>query len=82
MSKPISNARQRQLILEYLREHHRLTTLEARNKLGIMSPAPRVFELRKAGENIVTHYEWQTDAAGGQRWAGVYVLMTGGKNER
>ncbi len=47
---------QRQTILDALKQRHGLgiTTLEARQELGIMSPAPRVKELRVRGYHILT----------------------------
>lgn len=45
---------QRYIILEHLEQFGRLTTLGAREKLGIMHPASRVQELRKSGIDIIT----------------------------
>jgi len=47
--------RQRTRLLDYLREHQRVTTLEARTELDIMHPAARIQELREAGNNIITY---------------------------
>lgn len=46
---------QKQRVLEYLQEHHSLTTLEARS-LGVMSIAARIFELKSDGRNVITHW--------------------------
>jgi hypothetical protein len=47
---------QRQVILDALKQRHELgiTTLEARQQLGVMSPAPRILELKAKGHHIVT----------------------------
>jgi len=78
MSKKSTN--QRTKVLNYLREHKRASTLELRRDLGVMSPAPRVQELREMGFNIVTHSRWQRDEQGRPHKQGVYVLF-GGEGE-
>lgn len=70
---------QRIKVLNYLREHKRASTLELRRDLGVMSPAPRVQELREMGFNIVTHYRWQNDEQGRPHRQGVYVLFGEGE---
>ena len=45
---------QRLKILDWLFEHGSITTAEAREHLDIMSPAPRIMELKRAGYLIVT----------------------------
>lgn len=78
MKKPASNAAQRKLILDYMREHNRLSTLQSREVLGVMAPAPRIFELRKQGFEIRTDWEWQVDCTGARHLQGVYTLLGGG----
>jgi hypothetical protein len=69
---------QRLQILEHLR-HDSLTTQQARLELCIMSPAPRVLELRRQGFNIVTEKTVYEDAQGKHSIA-KYVLLAGGEN--
>jgi len=68
----------RKSILKHLIEHVRLTTLQAREELGVMSPAPRVFELRGIGHKIITHRRYDRDITGRNHYQAEYVLMTGG----
>lgn len=68
---------QRQRILAWLRIHHTLTTLQAREELDVLHPAGRVMELRKKGHNIITHWTVEDTAKGAHRVAR-YVLLAGG----
>lgn len=68
----------RRAILKYLIEYVRLTTLQAREELGVMSPAPRVLELRRMGYNIVTKRRYERDITGRNHYQAEYVLMAGG----
>lgn len=70
------NQRQRREILEYLQQGNKLTTLYAREVMGIMHPGGRVLELRKDGYNIVTHRRPGADVAGSKHSVAEYVLMT------
>jgi len=72
-----SRADQRTRILKWLQAHKRITTLEARNTLGIMHPASRIQELKKAGHDIVTYWQWDTDATGKRHKQGLYILLGG-----
>ena len=72
-----SRAQQSTRILKWLQVHKRITTLEARNILGIMHPASRIQELRNAGHDIVTYLQWDTDATGKKHKQGLYVLQGG-----
>lgn len=67
-------AAQRQQILEHLLTYETLTTIEARN-MGIMSPAPRVLELRAAGWPIGTNEYDQEDHAGVMHKQGQHYLQ-------
>lgn len=72
-----AKARQRVLILEALREGP-LSTLEARERLGVLHPPGRVHELRKAGFAIETRTSTKFDAEGRPHRVGLYVLSEGG----
>ena len=71
-----SRAMQRAALLQWLQAHQRITTLQARNELGIMHPAGRVQELRDAGNDIATHWQWETDATGKEHKQALYVLLS------
>lgn len=71
------NLKQRREILEYLQQNHSLSTLYARDVMGIMHPGGRVLELRKSGYNIVTNWRVGTDAASNEHRTAEYILMTG-----
>lgn len=45
---------QRELILEYLKEHKGITKLQGLRELGIMNVGARIGELRALGYNIET----------------------------
>jgi hypothetical protein len=71
-----SSESQRKAILAWLREHGTLTTIQARDELGIMHPGGRVLELRKRGYKIVTHWTITIDKAGTKHREAKYVLFT------
>lgn len=58
-----SCARHRQILLRAL-SRGPVNTIEAREKYGIASPAPRVLELRRSGCDIRTTLTTVNDAAG------------------
>ena len=64
---------QRDLILDALRMGP-LTTLEARERLGVMSPAARTMELRRAGFKIETVRKTALDSEGRPHRSAEYVL--------
>lgn len=70
-------SRQRQVILKHLQQGNRLTTIYAREVLGIMHPAARVMELRKRGHNIVTNRLTEEDVTGRPHRVAEYVLFHG-----
>jgi hypothetical protein len=70
MRESTTRAAQRLQILQWLQQHGSITTLEAR-AIYIMSPAPRIFELRDHGYNIVTERITKSRIAR-------YVLFSGG----
>lgn len=66
-------ARQQRLILQALGDGG-ITSLEAREKFGILHCAGRVLELRKRGFNVITRKVRQYDAEGRQHSVAMYVL--------
>lgn len=76
-----SRAMQRAALLKWLQTHQRITTLQARNELGIMHPAGRIQELRAAGNNIDTCWQWEADATGKEHKQALYVLLSSNGGE-
>ncbi|MGD9109068.1 MAG: helix-turn-helix domain-containing protein [Gammaproteobacteria bacterium] len=71
---------QRKRLLEWLREKP-ITTIEARERLNILMPAARIFELRKNyGLNIITHWTQDRTSQGKPHRVARYALMPD-KNE-
>jgi len=66
---------QRLKILDWLFEKDSITTAQAREYLDVMSPAPRVMELRKAGYQIVIFWDSWTSEHGIKHRIGLYVLV-------
>lgn len=71
-----STSGQRQAILEWLQERGSLSTIQARDELGIMSPAARVMELREQEEPIVTQWTTTFDRTGTKHREAKYVLCS------
>lgn len=71
-----STAGQRQAILKWLQEQGPLTTIQARDELGIMSPAARVMELREQGHPIITNWTTTIDRTGTKHREAKYVLFS------
>lgn len=72
---------QRQRLTAALIELDGITTIYAREVLGIMSPAPRVQELRARGFKIITERVDDTDSLGViHRGVARYVLVAGAAN--
>lgn len=71
-----STAAQRQRLLKALRRSP-VSTITARSELDIMSPAPRVLELRRMGYAIKTVRVWQRTDCGMAHRVGLYVLARG-----
>ena len=69
-------ARQRFVIYTDLRKGP-VSTIYAREVLGIMSPAARVMELRRQGHAIVTRAGHVVDAAGVSHRSAIYELVGG-----
>lgn len=77
LKTPYSNsaASQRARILKHLENGKALSTMQAREQLGIMSPAPRVKELREQGYQIDTYRITEHDSNGvPHHRMGLYVL--------
>lgn len=72
-----SATRQRARLEAHFRSHGSISTLEARNGLGVMHPAARVQELRESGHRIITVWSRESDATGRRHrvaryhWSGV-----------
>ena len=69
-----STHNQRLAILGWFKTHKSLTTLEARNELGIMHPGGRILELRKSGYDIKTHQSTELDSLEKPHRVARYVL--------
>ena len=65
---------QRSRMLAWLKERP-ITTLQARRLLDVMQPAPRIFELRARGYNIVTLTVLDFTGEGRPHNVAKYVLM-------
>lgn len=70
----VERARQQGLVLAALRAGP-LTTIAARETLGIAHPAGRVHELRRMGYRIETGRRVANDAAGRKHQIASYVLV-------
>ncbi|WP_230209701.1 helix-turn-helix domain-containing protein [Solemya velum gill symbiont] len=66
---------QRKSIYERLAEGNALSTLFAREELGIMHPAARIMELRQRGHNIITNWQTETDVTGKSHRIAKYILL-------
>lgn len=68
-------ASQRASLLAHLQEHGEITTLTCREDYGVMSPAARIMELRRAGYAICTKRCVAYDADGRRHPCACYVLV-------
>ena len=66
---------QKKRLLDYLRLHNRITTVEARTALDVMHPAARVQELKADGHDIITYRRVIHTGMGSHR-VGEYVLLS------
>jgi len=73
----ISSAAQRVQILAYLEKNGSATTLQIRNDLHILSPAPRILELRAQGHSIKTYWDNGTTPDNKVHRIARYVLLSG-----
>ncbi len=65
---------QKQRLLAYLKQHGRITTLEARTNLDMFHPAARIQELKGQGHHIVTYRRMVNSGLGNHKIA-EYVLL-------
>lgn len=72
-----TKAHQQAALLAALREGP-ISTVHAREVLGIMHPGGRVLELRRSGHAIVTLRRRVVDAEGRAHTSAAYVLTEGG----
>ena len=73
-----SAASQSARIVEYLQAQGSLTTLEARQRLGVMNPAQRISELRnRLGLPIETGRTYQADETGAMHRVACYIWRGG-----
>lgn len=77
----VSLSSQRQRLLNWLRENGRITTLEARGLLNILSPAARIYELRQEQHNIVRYWVYDFTSEGRKHRVAKYVLLSGKYNK-
>ncbi len=76
--KPTTETQSQQFaLLSWMKQKKRLTTLIARETLGVMHPAGRIRELRLKGHNIQLHWLYETDVTGTKHLVGEYVLHEG-----
>ena len=66
---------QKKRLLDYLKQHNRITTLEARTELDVMHPVARIQELKEDGNPIVT-YKRVVDTGLGRHIVAEYVLLS------
>jgi hypothetical protein len=69
---------QRQRLINHLEQYNAITTIEARELYDIMSPAPRIMELKERGFNIVTIRINQHTDKGNHKGVARYVLFSNG----
>ena len=65
---------QRERIMEGLKTHGALTTIEMRRYLDVMSPASRILELKRVGNPIEKKWVNQATDCGKMHRVGLYVL--------
>lgn len=81
-NKPLydnSISTQKKRLVKHFESNSKLSTMEARDKMGILHPGGRINELRAKGYLIETHWTNETDANGVQHRVGLYVSQ--GKQE-
>ncbi len=69
-----SSSDQRARVLSALRKGPH-STLDLRRQADVLCPASRVMELRRAGADIVTTWDYRATESGRFHRVGVYVLM-------
>ena len=68
-----TRANQRRALLRHMQQHGSITTLEAREGLGVASPAARILELKRQGVQIETRRVFRIDAAGRRHSVAEYI---------
>jgi hypothetical protein len=68
-------AQRARILRWFFNKSQQLSTLDAREELGIMSPACRIMELREMGHVIALEWKHQEDVTGTSHRTGVYVYM-------
>ncbi|MFC3909002.1 helix-turn-helix domain-containing protein [Legionella dresdenensis] len=79
-----SSSSQRARLLKYLKAYSQLSTLHARQHLGILHPCGRIMELRRRGHQIETHWVIEIDSNGVLHRVGLYIYKgnaNGGHHE-
>ena len=71
-------ASQRAALLVHLQTHGTISTVTCRDQYGVMSPAARIMELRRAGHLIRTTRCVDFDEAGRRHPCARYELLVGG----
>ena len=69
-----STSSQRARILEYFSKCPRLSTMKARDELGVLHPCGRVLELRRLGYRIDTLWVRESDNNGVPHRVGLYIF--------
>jgi hypothetical protein len=73
-----TKANQRQALLKYMQANGgQVSTIEARENLGISHPAARIMEVRRQGFKIQTRRVLEADASGRLHGVALYVLKGG-----
>lgn len=78
-----SASSQRARLLKFFESIPRISTMEAREMLGILHPGGRIMELRRKGYRIDTHWIEEPDSNGVSHRVGLYVYQgrSGGQYE-
>ncbi|WP_010598059.1 helix-turn-helix domain-containing protein [Rickettsiella massiliensis] len=66
---------QREKILKWFSVNSKLSTIEARDKLGILYPSGRTLELREQGHFIITYWVDEPDTNGVIHRVGQYFYL-------
>ncbi|MDQ7975912.1 helix-turn-helix domain-containing protein [Paraburkholderia sp. SARCC-3016] len=66
---------QRRRILEFLRQHRSLSTIDARHQIDVLHPAARVMELRRIGHEIMTVWAHEYTPEGRKHRVARYHLV-------
>ena len=69
-----TKANQRQALLDHLEQHGKVSTIESRDRLGVLNVAARMLELRRQGFQIETRRVLEADAGGRLHGVALYVL--------